>query len=441
MIYFGFVFTFAFVVILSPQAIAQGENDIKRGTYPYMAFVYYLDNTIVDESGARFLQSAFLIRLDWLVTSSIDVSSPDNNVVGFPTKTLLARVGAVTIDTNFTLNEDEDEQEQEIIQVVRPSNHNASEWWRTDISLLKTIFPFKITTAVNSAYFHLKMETFDKPCFILIFIKESGNFSDDKVLKRTSVELQIPSTKEICGARFTENSMVCAVENDEYKNNTVQDFCLGNSGGPLICHNEVVGVQTYAELNCNPPYLYQLLNQWENFISCGTDDKCHEKECSKHCVSFHKDVKTEQNKPTLTARIDYPKSTEKTFENITATSALPETVTEEGEIEMTPTLTTEATTTEVNTTTRITLPTSEARATTKTSNQKDEIRADSTENLRNSRKRLEHVEEEAKRKVNVEAQKEDKDHKETKIVKLSSAADRNSAIHCYLFGLMFWHFI
>lgn len=82
--------------------------------YTLQAFVYYLDNTIVDESGARFLQSAFLIRLDWLVTSSIDVSSPDNNVVGFPTKTLLARVGAVTIDTNFTLNEDEDEQEQEV---------------------------------------------------------------------------------------------------------------------------------------------------------------------------------------------------------------------------------------------------------------------------------------------------------------------------------------
>lgn len=41
-------------------------------------------------------------------------SSPD----GFPKQTLMARVGAVTIDSKVTLNEDEDEQEREVSDTI-----------------------------------------------------------------------------------------------------------------------------------------------------------------------------------------------------------------------------------------------------------------------------------------------------------------------------------
>lgn len=76
------------------------------------AFIYYADPSVVDVAGTRFIRSAVLIRADWLVTSALGPNVIDNN--GFPKKTLLARVGAGTIDSNITLNEDEDEQEREV---------------------------------------------------------------------------------------------------------------------------------------------------------------------------------------------------------------------------------------------------------------------------------------------------------------------------------------
>lgn len=63
----------------------------------------------------RLLRSAILIRPEWLTTSAIGLSIDDGNTNGFPRNNLLARVGSTTIDTNLTLNEDEDEQEREVI--------------------------------------------------------------------------------------------------------------------------------------------------------------------------------------------------------------------------------------------------------------------------------------------------------------------------------------
>lgn len=82
-------------------------------SFSFQAFIYYPDESVVDGSGARFLRGAVLIQPDWLVTSAVGPSVV-NGPNGFPGKTLLARAGAITIDSNFTLNEDEDEQEREV---------------------------------------------------------------------------------------------------------------------------------------------------------------------------------------------------------------------------------------------------------------------------------------------------------------------------------------
>lgn len=73
---------------------------------------------MVDSTGSRFLRGAILIRPDWLVTSAVGPSIVTDAPNGFPRKTLLARLGAITIDTNFTLNEDEDEQEREVTRNI-----------------------------------------------------------------------------------------------------------------------------------------------------------------------------------------------------------------------------------------------------------------------------------------------------------------------------------
>lgn len=65
--------------------------------------------------GRRFLRGAVLIRVNWLVTSAIQIAD-GNEDEGFPRKTLLARLGAIGID-KFTLNEDEHEQEREVCEI------------------------------------------------------------------------------------------------------------------------------------------------------------------------------------------------------------------------------------------------------------------------------------------------------------------------------------
>lgn len=72
---------------------------------------------MVDATGARFLRAASLVTPEWLISSAIDHSELDGIPLGFPRKTLLARLGAISIDANLTLNEDEDEQEREVFIV------------------------------------------------------------------------------------------------------------------------------------------------------------------------------------------------------------------------------------------------------------------------------------------------------------------------------------
>lgn len=83
--------------------------------------MYYPDETVVDTTGARFIRAASLISPEWLISSAIDHSDLDGIPLGFPRKTLLARLGAVNIDANLTLNEDEDEQEREVFNNNRTS--------------------------------------------------------------------------------------------------------------------------------------------------------------------------------------------------------------------------------------------------------------------------------------------------------------------------------
>lgn len=86
--------------------------------------MYYPDETVVDATGARFVRAAALILPEWLISSAIDHSDLDGIPLGFPRKTLLARLGAVNIDANLTLNEDEDEQEREVFTIITRLHHN-----------------------------------------------------------------------------------------------------------------------------------------------------------------------------------------------------------------------------------------------------------------------------------------------------------------------------
>lgn len=55
------------------------------------------------------------MKPEWLITSSVVPMLINDTPIGFPRKTLLARLGSVSIDANITLNEDEDEQEREVV--------------------------------------------------------------------------------------------------------------------------------------------------------------------------------------------------------------------------------------------------------------------------------------------------------------------------------------
>lgn len=65
-------------------------------------------------------------------------------------------------------------------------------------------------------------------------------------------------------------------------------FFQGNRGGPLLCDNELTGIQTYIN-DCKQPYLYQRLSAWENLLSCAVQEKCLEEQCSTICFLINKD--------------------------------------------------------------------------------------------------------------------------------------------------------
>ncbi|XP_013185526.2 uncharacterized protein LOC106131082 [Amyelois transitella] len=275
------------VVFLSNVVFADNENEIK-GTYPYMAFIYYSDESVVDSTGSRFFRGAVLILKDWLLTSAVQTSD-DASDVAFPRKTLLARLGAVGTDSKFTLNEDEDEQEREIIQIVRPYNHSATQWWRTDITLMQTLLPFNLTATVNLAPRIMSVPN-DKPCFILAYARRYGNASEERLLVQSTVDLLPPSIAN-CGSHFFEETMTCGNDVEDNKNEFRDraNFCQGFKGGPLICDNSLVGLQTYVD-SCKAPHLYQMISPWMHLISCATNNKCNQIECADLCVITQKDA-------------------------------------------------------------------------------------------------------------------------------------------------------
>ncbi|XP_030025441.2 uncharacterized protein LOC115443963 [Manduca sexta] len=331
-----------FAIYCSEKVLADGDNEVKRGAFPFMAFIYYPDETIVDARGLRFLRSAVLIRPDWLVTSAVGPSVLNTPYANFPRKTLLARLGAVTIDSNTTLNEDEDEQEREVIQIVRPYNHSATQWWLTDISLMKTLLPFNVTSAVNIATFNFKRDYNEKNCFILVYSKRDVNLTEDKILMQLFVEL-LPSTRETCGPHFVGDTMICAADSNEHKDAIYDpDFCQGNSGGPLLCDNEVIGLQTYIENNCKQPHLYQLMSAWDNFITCGTEDACQEEKCANVCIVATKDNPVTEHVVTPTQKTEDEKLFIETQLNIedSTTTILEEKTIEQDETVVSPTKTT-----------------------------------------------------------------------------------------------------
>ncbi|CAH2237196.1 jg11169 [Pararge aegeria aegeria] len=253
-----------FVVALK-SVVAEGENEVKRGSFPFMAYLYYLDETIL-ENDARFTRSAALISNDWLISSG-DVS------VKFPQKTLLARLGAVNI-----------------ILILRPSNYTATQWWKTDISLLKTLLPFNNTLSVAPVILVSNSDIPYKNCYILVYA------SRDNVTERTLIQMTVellPPTQEDCGNYYGKETMACANELDK---NALTDpnFCQGNKGGPLICNNELIGLQTYVN-DCKQPHLYQLVNAWEKFINCAAKGRFLTEPCSKVSIAITKDPPT----PTL----------------------------------------------------------------------------------------------------------------------------------------------
>ncbi|XP_068628087.1 uncharacterized protein [Battus philenor] len=273
------------IVICLSGVVAESDNEVKKGVFPFMGFIYYQDASILDESGERFRRGAVLIRTSWLISSSLDRR---DSPLAFPQKTLLARLGTVNIDSNYNFNEDEEEQEREVIQIVQPYNFNSTQWWFYDVSLVKTLFPFNITSVIAPITPQYKRNIDAKMCKVLVYTRSNNNVSEDKILMQLSVELLSPSTD--CGDHFHADTMVCGADSDDNKNfNYESDYCQGNSGGPLLCEGEVTGLQTYINDNCKQPHLFQHLPAWENFINCGIDARCFEKSCNTTCATINKD--------------------------------------------------------------------------------------------------------------------------------------------------------
>ncbi|XP_050672684.1 tissue-type plasminogen activator-like [Leptidea sinapis] len=289
--------------LFAQNVVSQEDYEIKRGTYPFMAFIYYTDEKLVDSNGDRVMHAGILLKPEWLLSSSLE---SDQVPLAFPQKTLMARLGSVAIDSSLSLNDDDGEQEREIIEVIRPYNFTVETWWYSDISLLKTLTPFNITMAVKTTSMSPRStDLVDKKCFILLYMRKN---STEKLLTHMAVNV-LPATIETCGDKFREGKMICANDVDKKTDTSDSKFCSGNSGGPLLCYTEPVGLQTYIN-NCDVPHLYHIFSGWTDFIKCAIQDECHEDQCSAVCTAINKDpnesstaVATEQAKVML---MEYP---------------------------------------------------------------------------------------------------------------------------------------
>lgn len=76
----------------------------------------------------------------------------------------------------------------------------------------------------------------------------------------------------------------------------------GNNGGPLICDDKIIGLQTYITNDCNEPHLYQLISAWEELITCSKEEKCHEEKCKDLCSIADKDPQRTQ-RPTTEVKL------------------------------------------------------------------------------------------------------------------------------------------
>lgn len=57
----------------------------------------------------------------------------------------------------------------QVIQIVRPTLHDLDMWYFTDITLLQTLLPFNMTSAVGLAPYTVKPRDFEQKCLILVY--------------------------------------------------------------------------------------------------------------------------------------------------------------------------------------------------------------------------------------------------------------------------------
>lgn len=169
----------------------------------------------------------------------------------------------------------------------------------------------------------------------------------------------------------------------------------GNSGGPLICDNDLVGTQTYIN-GCNQPYLYQLLSSWDDMISCAIEEKCEEEQCATICFSINKDPVTKISPSPLSVTEEIKIKLVDGYINETSISTI-----------TSPTLTTVAETSEIitqgttSTTVRVTQGT-----TTTTVTSLSKVEDTTTETNEHTEREMADLQEERERKANVETKQQ-----------------------------------
>ncbi|GBP71214.1 hypothetical protein EVAR_18007_1 [Eumeta japonica] len=129
------------ILLFNGGVTVQGLKNVKKGEYPFMAYLYYPNEK---SEWRRFLEAAILITPEWLVSSAVDV---EYGSAGAPARQLTARMGAVTVDAKFGPPQDDDEQERQIIEVVK----SLEDWWKREINLLRAAIPFEASDAVRPA--------------------------------------------------------------------------------------------------------------------------------------------------------------------------------------------------------------------------------------------------------------------------------------------------